>query len=181
MSRRLFCAVFPPEVVRREIHATLDGTPLVPRLRWTRPEKLHLTLAFLGPVERADESAVRAALESAAEAVPAWELELGTLGHFRDRVLFLRVTEGESRLERLATCVRAGLPPAVRDEQPFAPHLTLARPPRSWRPSDRARLERALDPWRWRFRVERVDLVHSRPVERGGTVYSVVHSAALRG
>ena len=47
---RAFVAVFPPPEVRREALAWARRLRSDDRVRWTRPENIHLTLKFLGEV-----------------------------------------------------------------------------------------------------------------------------------
>ena len=99
---------------------------------WSRPDGLHLTLAFLGA--RPPEGLAR--LEAIGEAVAAghraFELRTAALGAFpgprRARVLWLGL-EPCLDLERLAADLREALATAGEafDSKPFRPHLTLAR------------------------------------------------------
>ena len=49
---RLFVAVWPPDDLVRELAAM--PRPEVDGLRWTRPERLHITLRFLGQCDEAE-------------------------------------------------------------------------------------------------------------------------------
>ena len=99
---------------------------------WSRPEGLHLTLAFLGA--RAPEGLAQ--LEAIGEAVAAghraFELRTAALGAFPDpgraRVLWLGLAPSPD-LERLSADLREALATAGKafDPKPFRPHLTLAR------------------------------------------------------
>src|ERR671913_118115 len=46
---RLFVAIRPPETIREQLLDLMEG---VPDLRWQQDEQLHLTLRFIGEVER---------------------------------------------------------------------------------------------------------------------------------
>lgn len=99
---------------------------------WSRPEGLHLTLAFLGA--RAPEG--RARLEAIGGAVAAghrvFDLRTAALGGFPERkraqVLWLGL-EPCPELAGLAADLRERLAAAGEafDPKPFRPHLTLAR------------------------------------------------------
>lgn len=128
MAKRLFLALEPPVPVREALHA-LD--PHLPGVRWVRPEKIHLTLSFLGNVEIAAEERLRDAL-AAIRIGPFW-LPVAGLGSFggrnRPTVLWVGVGRGHPHLFALRKAVAdailgAGLEPEL---DAFVPHFTLAR------------------------------------------------------
>lgn len=183
---RLFVGVFPPASVQRDLHATLELAPVGPRLRWTAPEKMHLTLAFLGDVEPARLGEVRTAVEVAAGEVPSFPVELNGLGAFPriegPRVLFIGLTRGADRLEALARAQREALPADLRPDarKGFHPHLTIARPKRPPRGEEMRALQSELAPWRWRFEATELALVES-VLDPAGARYTARHVTALRG
>lgn len=129
---RLFVAVDVPDAVRDAIAAAC--APLrdrAPDARWVDPARWHLTLAFLGSVERERVPAISAALTAAtaAAAVPHVALD-GRAGTFRRQVLWAGLAPSPE-LDALAAAVRAELTDVgiAFDDKPFRPHLTLARAP----------------------------------------------------
>lgn len=126
---RLFVAVWPPDGLVRELAAM--PRPEVDGLRWTKPERLHITLRFLGQCDEAD---IRDAL--AAAHLPAAQAELGPRVKRLGRGVLMVPVQG---LVNLASAVEAalaplGLPPP---DHPFTGHLTVARfkrkpPPGYW-------------------------------------------------
>lgn len=144
-SWRVFCAVGLPENVRAAAAANSSRLrEAFPRVRasWERPEKMHLTLKFLGEVEPARVEELSRAAERAAGAVAPFELTVGGPGafppHGPPRVLWLGVEDEGGGLARLHQfledeCAAAGFP---REARTFRPHLTLARlrEPRDARP-----------------------------------------------
>ena len=56
---RLFVAIRPPENVRDQLIDAMDDSPA---LRWVGDEQLHLTLRFIGEVERPLANDIAAAL-----------------------------------------------------------------------------------------------------------------------
>ena len=139
---RLFVAVDVPDAVRDAVAAAC--APLrarAPDARWVDPQRWHLTLAFLGRVEREAVPAVTAALTAATATATAPRLALdGSAGTFRRQVLWAGLAPSPA-LEALAAAVRAELTNAgvAFDDKPFRPHLTLARAP------GRGRLPAGLD------------------------------------
>lgn len=134
---RLFIAVELPADVRRrlaEVADELRGMGL-DRLRWVRPENIHITLKFLGETPADSLPQIEDALRAAAEGVAPHELKLGKLGKFggrqNPRVLWVDVGGDVDALKALQKRVDARIAPLgfSTDERPFAAHLTLARVP----------------------------------------------------
>lgn len=128
---RLFAALEVPAHVARPLDQALAGVrERFDRLRWTGPDRWHLTVAFLGQVD-APLEVVEDALAPAAAAAPGpVGMRLAGAGRFGSRVLWLTVEDepdgavtalGADAQERLAA---ADLPV---DRKPVRPHLTLAR------------------------------------------------------
>ena len=124
---RLFVALRPPEAIRDPLIDTMEG---VEGARWQADEQLHLTLRFVGEVDRAQANDLASALE--AVRAPRFALDLRSVGTFerKGRVgsLWAGVEESEPlnilqrRVER--ACRAAGLEPVTRK---FVPHVTIAR------------------------------------------------------
>jgi RNA 2',3'-cyclic 3'-phosphodiesterase len=135
-SWRVFCAVELPEGVRARVaerSARLRAAFREARVSWERPEKLHLTIKFLGEVGRARVAELSAAAGRAAAGVEEFSLSLGGAGAFPPRgaarVLWLGVADPDGRLAELQRrledeCAAAGFP---REPRSFSPHLTVAR------------------------------------------------------
>lgn len=152
----------------------------LPGIRWTNPESLHLTLAFLGELDEPRLLGAMAAASAAAVQVAPFTLELAGFGTFgpqrAPRVVWAGVggerealSAAEVRL-REALSVRGFLP----DERPFSPHLTLARLPERPGPGDVERLRAALREGRHEkapFRVEALAVMKSE-LSREGARYS---------
>ena len=124
---RLFVGLSIPEDVCERL-ALLGGG--VPGARWEPSENYHVTLRFIGEVEIHQAEDIDAELSRLR--MPAFDLNLGAIGHFgpadKARVLYVGVERSEM-LQRLQTKVenavqRAGLPAETRK---FVPHVTLAR------------------------------------------------------
>ena len=124
---RLFIALTLPQAVRDDLDRLATA---LPGLRWAPSDNYHLTLRFLGEVERPDAQDIDQAL--AALRMPQFELALAGIGGFGKgrqlRSLWAGV-DSQSALTRLQAKVeqavtRAGQPPQARR---FKPHVTLAR------------------------------------------------------
>jgi len=115
-----------------DLVATLRQHEAVAGASWTPPEKLHVTVAFLG--DEVTDAHVRE-LTALLGASPHAPLTLGIRGldafpaPDRAGALVLSVDEPTGALARLASSVGArasalGLP---QDDRPYRPHVTLAR------------------------------------------------------
>jgi len=130
---RAFVAVFPPPEVRREALAWAGHLPSGDRVRWTRPENIHLTLKFLGDVRVEALDGMRAALGKVCAEHAPFDAALAELGAFpsarRAKILWLGVGAGSDRLRSLAADVDDALAPLgfEREKRPYVPHLTIGR------------------------------------------------------
>jgi RNA 2',3'-cyclic 3'-phosphodiesterase len=122
---RLFVGVWPPAEVQAVLATA--GHRDTPGLRWTAPERWHVTLAFLGEVPDSDLETCTSALHTAAGhlAGPP-EAVLGPATTVLGRAVLCVPVAG---LEAAADAVRTtmtGLGLTV-DPTPYRGHLTLAR------------------------------------------------------
>ncbi|MCH8993463.1 MAG: RNA 2',3'-cyclic phosphodiesterase [Chloroflexi bacterium] len=122
------------------------------RLRWTRPEGIHVTLKFLGDVDEARVEEISSAL---ADAIEPFELRLqpaalGGFGGARLRVVWVGLQGDVDALSALAGRVDAALTPLgfPKERRPFAAHLTLARVPDQVPPAERRKLAALIDGYR---------------------------------
>jgi 2'-5' RNA ligase len=134
---RLFVALEIPAAVRDNLAAQINELRDLPaplaakRLRWVRPENLHVTLKFIGEVEAAKLDGIRSALTAIGLDAPVG-LDFRGLGFFPDekypRVLWVGL-HASGNLPVLASDIDRTLEGQgiARDERAFAPHLTLAR------------------------------------------------------
>ncbi len=130
---RLFVAIRPPEPIRAQLLAIMGG---VPGARWQEEDQLHLTLRFVGEVDRHQAEDLAAALGSLYH--PPFEIALSGVGRFERRgkgALWAGFTPHD-QLKSLhkkvdQTCLRVGLP---AESRAYLPHLTLARTSRATGP-----------------------------------------------
>jgi 2'-5' RNA ligase len=133
-SLRLFVAIELPGAVREALSRLQHELQRkgLERLKWVRPEGIHLTLKFLGPTPAEKVAAIEEALAKAFEGIDGHELttgKLGTFGGSRPRVLWLDLT-GDLELtrrvqERVEVATeKLGFP---REARGWSPHVTLAR------------------------------------------------------
>jgi RNA 2',3'-cyclic 3'-phosphodiesterase len=123
---RLFVAIRPPESIRDLL---VDAMDVSADFRWQNDEQLHLTLRFIGEVDRPLANDIADGL-GLIRAAPI-EVRIAGLGRFDQRnsgALWAGVepkpalTALAAKIER--TCQSVGLPP---ERRAFHPHITLAR------------------------------------------------------
>ena len=174
---RLFVAIRPPQTIRDLLIDAMDEGP---DFRWQDEEQLHLTLRFVGEVERPLASDIADALGT----IRANRLALCIRGvdRFEQRnsgALWAGVEPREplaalsSKVERI--CQEAGLEPERRT---FHPHITLAR----WKGRRSHEVQDFLERWSGLssplFEVPEFILFESR-LSRHGAHYEEVESYAL--
>ena len=124
---RLFVAVRPPRPIRERLLGAMGG---ISGARWQTDEQIHLTLRFIGEVNRHLAHDVHAALGSMHH--PMFEVAVSGLGTFERRGQPEVVWAGLAPPEPLKALhkkidqalVRVGVEP---DRRAYHPHITLAR------------------------------------------------------
>jgi 2'-5' RNA ligase len=182
---RMFVALTPPDAAVEHLDEFLAVRRDAAPFRWSLPEQLHVTLAFLAVVpDRKLDDLVERLGRAAARRRPV-PTRIAGGGAFPDaaraRVLWagLEVDEsGRTELSRMATGARAAAARAGIDVggQRFRPHLTVAR---LSRPTEVSRWVRLLDGYAGPGWVaDRLDLVASYLGEgpRGRPRYEVVET-----
>jgi RNA 2',3'-cyclic 3'-phosphodiesterase len=132
----MFVAINLPEPVKSALARYIDQlrsqSPSV-KASWDRPEKAHITLKFLGGIEKELVSRLSTAAEQATNSHTPFTLAVEGTGvfpaHGHPRVLWLGIIDRSGSLERLhdrldEECAAMGFP---RDDRAFHPHLTIAR------------------------------------------------------
>jgi 2'-5' RNA ligase len=123
---RLFVAIRPPEPIRDLLIDAMDESP---DFRWQHDEQLHLTLRFIGEVDRPLADDIAAALTRIR--AERFSLRIAGTGRFEQRnsgSLWAGV-EPKAPVAALASkieraCIDLGLEP---ERRAFHPHITLAR------------------------------------------------------
>ncbi|HET7708410.1 MAG TPA: RNA 2',3'-cyclic phosphodiesterase [Sphingomicrobium sp.] len=174
---RLFVAIRPPAPIRDLLIDAMDDAPT---LRWVPDDNLHLTLRFIGEVERPKAEDLARALGLIRS--DRFALRLAGAGRFDQRgggALWAGV-EPKAPVAALAmkadrACQAAGLEP---ERRAFHPHITIARYGRSAKADVDPLLRRiaglASDP----FVVDAFSLFESR-LSRHGAHYEQVARFAL--
>jgi 2'-5' RNA ligase len=134
---RLFVALEIPAAVRDNLAAFvkdmrgLSEQLADKRVRWVRPENLHVTLKFIGEVAPQKLDGILASLAGVHSDAPL-DLSFRGLGFFpnesRPAVLWTGL-DASANLSTLAGDIERALETQriAREKRPFVPHLTLAR------------------------------------------------------
>jgi 2'-5' RNA ligase len=174
---RLFVAIRPPAPIRAQLLDLMGG---VAGARWRSEDQLHLTLRFIGEVDRHLASDVDAALSGIHH--PRFALALNGLGAFDRRGEPVTLWAGVAPHEPLRALhkkvdqalARAGVEP---DRRAYMPHITIARLPRGAGPVQ-SLVEASGGVASPPLEVDRFCLFESR-LTPDGPVYTAVESYSL--
>lgn len=131
MIHRLFVGLRPPRDIRADLMAIMGG---IAGVRWQRDDQLHLTVRYIGEVDR--RTADDVALALARLQTEAIDVALSGVGRFakqrRTDTIWAGVTPGNTlaRLHRKVDHAITGLG-LPSESRAYLPHITLARLPRS--------------------------------------------------
>lgn len=168
---RLFFAVFPDSETRRRVAAAAEAFVLDDESRRVPCENYHLTLAFIGEVQR--ETLVWLKAVGAAQRALEFTVRLDRYEYWpTPSVVVAGAASCPAPLEDLRRGLHADLTRcAVRlDERPFRPHVTIARK------VSQAPVLQAMSEITWTARAFQLALSVSAP---GGAIYTVVDSWPL--
>ena len=157
---RLFFALWPDDGVRDALAALATDAQAECGGRMTAREKIHLTLFFVGDIERERIAALETAAASLAT-VP-FDLVLDRLCRWRhNSIVWAGAANCPSALAALAAGLHGALARAgvQGEERPYVPHITLVRN------AARAPAAASIPPCAWRARE--FVLVESVPAARG--------------
>jgi RNA 2',3'-cyclic 3'-phosphodiesterase len=129
---RLFIAIEIPSEIRNILAAFLkELQKIVPKVKWVRPENLHVTLKFLGSTDPTKLGQIESSLKAIRSPQPV-TLEFRGLGFFpnekRPRVFWAGISSS-ANLQPLAADIDHSMNQYgfELENRPFVPHLTLAR------------------------------------------------------
>jgi len=174
---RLFVAIRPPRAMREQVAAMMGG---IPGAHWQDGDQLHLTLAFIGAIDRPQAEDVAAALATIHH--PRFAIAIHGAGRFDRKGGTGALWAGVAPHEPLTALHRkvvqalrsAGVMPEARA---YLPHITLARLGRGAGPVEPmlARVAGARSP---AMEIDAFCLYEST-LGREGSVYEVVERYRL--
>ncbi len=131
---RTFVAIDLPEEVKAELASVIAGLRQKnDRVRWVKPDSMHLTLKFLGDIPEQSVGPLSAELDTAARDFTPLSLAVEGLGAFpnlrRPRVVWAGLSGEIEGLRQIASrvdkaCASFGVKP---EKRPFQAHITIGR------------------------------------------------------
>jgi 2'-5' RNA ligase len=185
---RSFLAIELPEPILRKIGEVQESLRSSHAdVRWTNPDKIHLTLKFFGNIEESRIDPIFKSIEKPIRNTPPFSLKVRGVGAFprlkNPRVIWIGLLDERETLTSLQKEIEAylekiGFQP---EDRPFHPHLTLGRAK-----SDRGReelvgrMEGRREEEFGDFEVERVVLFKSE-LRPSGPIYTPLGELRLGG
>jgi 2'-5' RNA ligase len=132
-SKRCFVAIEIPDRIQAILsEVQSEFRPKIKKASWTRRGNFHLTLKFLGDVEKSSINKINSTIEGIVANHKPFCLEIGGIGTFpnmyRPRVLWAGLTQGARETTTLTnTIIRELMKLGFPNERRFHPHFTLAR------------------------------------------------------
>lgn len=190
-TKRVFVAVdISAEAKARVINLTSEMRREFPDVRvgWEKPEKLHLTIKFLGDIEHHRLDALQKAVAETAKLLSPFLLEMQGTGCFpspkKAKILWAGINDTENGLRNLYEMLeeKAAEGGFEKENRLFKPHLTVGRmsePEKSGKLTE-GFLQAEFEPVS--FEVSEIVIYESK-LQPTGSVYSVVskHQLLLLG
>ncbi len=131
---RVFIGFFTsPVIVEKAKHLKEEAAPYI-HGKWTLPQNLHITLQFIGQVDRETLLELVKITQEVANSFRPFRITYKGLGVFphpkRPRILWVGVDSGAGILKRLAKTVEMANRKVKNirpDTKPFHPHVTICR------------------------------------------------------
>jgi 2'-5' RNA ligase len=182
---RAFIAIHLPQDLKAYLGRLADNLATqVPHrsVRWVKPDRMHLTLRFIGETEKNLLPQLGHALDGIANRHQPFSLQLAGFGCFpnckRPRVLWAGVAGDLEAASRLKDDIDAALEPLgwEAEDRPFQPHLTIGRVKDSRAVSDQ-RWPNELPPLL--IPADSIHLIESE-LTPNGPIYTIRHSSSLQ-
>jgi RNA 2',3'-cyclic 3'-phosphodiesterase len=188
---RLFVAIEIDQAIVDAVAGTIDELKsrierLAPRARitWATPDRLHITVKFIGNTHEQATHAIRTALAPTLD-VPRFDLRVEGMGAFppkgAPRVFWAGLTAGRNEaldVERHVSSRLGTLVPV--EDRPYSPHLTLARVKDPAGLSRAALFEGVSDRHFGTVHVDAITLFESRLSSKGATYVPLLRTALRR-
>ncbi len=164
--------------IQDELKKTVDG------VKWVRPDNIHLTLKFLGHIEKEVVEKTKDILGRAAGRTKPFLMKLSSVGAFPDpsrpRVIWIGIDENKE-LSSLAGLIEEELVPLgiEKESRPFHSHLTLARVKFLKDKSSVKNAFASLEVPPVEMTASKITLFQST-LRREGPIYTVLHEAGFK-
>jgi 2'-5' RNA ligase len=130
---RLFVAVcFNQDILEALTHIQAQFKQLSITGNYTKKENLHLTIKFLGEVEKSQQERISAAFHEMSQEISSFTISMGDLGCFKRRqasLLWLKMNNHQGKLDQAFKMAKESLDQIgfPKEDKPFKPHVTLIR------------------------------------------------------
>ncbi|HBL56238.1 MAG TPA: RNA 2',3'-cyclic phosphodiesterase [Deltaproteobacteria bacterium] len=142
-------------------------------IRWTKPQKIHLTLQFLGNVHKSLVCKINAQLSQIATSVQPFVVGLSNIGLFphaeNPRIVWIGIRENMKTLDKLRSLSELKLSTLgiASEKNSYKPHLTLGRVNRNTMISANRLTalmqELTCGHLKLEWKIQELHLIHSRP------------------
>jgi 2'-5' RNA ligase len=186
MKKRIFVALDISEEAREKtsgyIKKLREQFPKV-RAGWDKPEKLHLTMKFLGEIDDEQLAKLINAVEKTASGISPLKLQIAGTGVFPSprpaRVMWIDVKGEEEKLRLLSEtleneCEKQGF---EKEKRRFKAHLTIAR--LKERASEMVQAHLREDFTAIEFEVSEI-VIYQSQLKPTGSIYSVISKHKFR-
>ena len=169
---RIFIAAFLPEDIQRKISKLLlNADESFSGVRWEKPDKIHITLKFIGSVEDKTKDEILGRIKIISKRIQPITLRFSHIDAFpnfrKPRVLVLRLSKSKDLIDIFRLIEDELLELGIeKEERNFIPHVTLGRINKVFRVK-----EKKLKLPKNEFVVEQIAVVNSK-LKREGSEYN---------
>lgn len=113
--------------IESELQRNIQG------VKWVNPDNIHLTLKFLGQIEKEAIEEIKKILDEITATARPFKIRLSQIGAFpnpnQPRVIWVGIDDGTKESSHLANLIEEKIVPLgiEKEDRAFHPHLTLAR------------------------------------------------------
>lgn len=175
MKKRIFIAINLPDDIKRTLLSYEERWRSL-RIRWTNFNKMHITVEFLGEVNKSGLDAILLAAEKTVGKTEPFNIRLNKIVLGPDSVqakMFWVTIHIDSYLMKFKNLMNENLKQNnfIPEAREFRPHITLARARGNQLKGKRTNIALA----NLRFRAESVEVMHGQ-LHPGGAKYKTVES-----
>lgn len=154
-----------------------------PKLKWVKPNNIHLTLHFLGDIEQEKLSSLIDIATRQLKNIQALQLSLGDIGvfpnYYKPRVIWLALCGDMQPLIKLYQQTEAMIYEIKHPIQTksFSPHITVARVPNwyDYQKNDMQLLKEYKHTKKYNFLIKELTLYQST-LTQNGPIYTALHT-----
>lgn len=184
---RTFICVEIPFEIRRELSAFQDGLKSVGGdIKWVRPESIHLTLKFLGDVDKTRIGDLAELIRNSIQEFKPFPASFGHTGTFpnsrRPNVIWVGVIDGKESLQMIAHRLNQSLIDMGFEEEKrkYHPHLTIGRVRSMRKIRETIELLSSVPLREYGFQVQELVLMKS-DLQSTGAIYTPLEHFKLQG